>query len=88
MGCPHLTTCFMCAQAAQGGSVNIGRPSSRPASMAISAVSTTTAGTTAGTTFRYRSIYFARYIDWFFTTPLLLLDLMIIAAVPVAVVTW
>ncbi len=31
---------------------------------------------------------FDRYIDWFFTTPLLLLDLMVMAAVPVAVVTW
>ncbi|KAK9865530.1 hypothetical protein WJX84_007493 [Apatococcus fuscideae] len=72
--------------AAQGGSVNIGRPSSHvPGNTAISSGD---AGTTAGTTTRYRSVYFARYIDWVFTTPLLLLDLLVMAAVPVAVVTW
>ena len=30
----------------------------------------------------YRSIYYARYIDWFITTPLLLLDLMLTAGMP------
>lgn len=74
------------AMAAQGGSVNIGRPESR--TVGLSSISTTTARTTAGPTTRYRAIYFARYIDWFFTTPLLLLDLLLIAAVPVAVAMW
>jgi len=30
----------------------------------------------------YRSIYYARYIDWFITTPLLLLDLLLTAGMP------
>jgi bacteriorhodopsin len=30
----------------------------------------------------YRSIYYVRYIDWFITTPLLLLDLMLTAGMP------
>ncbi|KAK9828298.1 hypothetical protein WJX74_007622 [Apatococcus lobatus] len=74
------------AMAAQGGSVNIGRPGSHV--FGNTAISSDGAQTTAGTTTRYRSIYYARYIDWVFTTPLLLLDLMIMAAVPVAVATW
>ena len=74
------------AMAAQGGSLNVGRPSSHvPQNTDISSGA---AGTTAGTTTRYRSVYYARYIDWVFTTPLLLLDLLVMAAVPVAVVTW
>ena len=30
-----------------------------------------------------RQVFFARYIDWAFTTPLLLMDLMFLAAMPV-----
>ncbi|KAK9798164.1 hypothetical protein WJX73_003251 [Symbiochloris irregularis] len=35
-----------------------------------------------------RSVYWARYIDWFLTTPLLLLDLLLIAAVPFGTALW
>lgn len=31
---------------------------------------------------RYREIFYVRYIDWFITTPLLLMDLMLTAAMP------
>jgi bacteriorhodopsin len=31
---------------------------------------------------RYRAIYYVRYIDWFITTPLLLLDLLLTAGMP------
>lgn len=30
----------------------------------------------------YRSIFYVRYIDWFITTPLLLLDLLLTAGMP------
>lgn len=30
----------------------------------------------------YRSIFYVRYIDWFITTPLLLLDLLLTAGLP------
>lgn len=36
----------------------------------------------------YRQIYWARYVDWFFTTPLLLLDILLIAACPVGTAMW
>jgi len=42
----------------------------------------------------YRSVYYVRYIDWFITTPLLLLDLLLTAGMPwptllfVIVVDW
>ena len=35
-----------------------------------------------------RDIFYARYIDWFITTPLLLLDLLLLSAVPVGTVLW
>lgn len=35
-----------------------------------------------------RQIYWARYVDWFFTTPLLLLDILLIAGVPVGTTMW
>lgn len=35
-----------------------------------------------------RDVWYARYIDWFVTTPLLLLDLLMIAAVPVGTALW
>lgn len=31
---------------------------------------------------RYREIFYARYIDWFITTPLLLMDLLLTAGMP------
>lgn len=31
---------------------------------------------------RYREIFYVRYIDWFITTPLLLLDLLLTAGIP------
>ncbi|CAL8467344.1 g6881 [Coccomyxa elongata] len=36
----------------------------------------------------YRDIYYTRYIDWFFTTPLLLLDLILLAGLPLGVTLW
>lgn len=35
-----------------------------------------------------RDVFWARYIDWFFTTPLLLLDLLMLAAVPLGTFIW
>lgn len=35
-----------------------------------------------------RDIYYARYIDWFFTTPLLLLDVILLAGLPLGVTLW
>ena len=35
-----------------------------------------------------RDVFYARYIDWFITTPLLLLDLLLLSAVPVGTVLW
>lgn len=35
-----------------------------------------------------RDIYYARYIDWFFTTPLLLLDIILLAGLPLGVTLW
>ncbi|EXJ58878.1 hypothetical protein A1O7_06308 [Cladophialophora yegresii CBS 114405] len=35
-----------------------------------------------------REIYYARYIDWFITTPLLLLDLMLTAGLPWPTIVW
>lgn len=35
-----------------------------------------------------RDVWYARYIDWFVTTPLLLLDLLMVAAVPVGTALW
>lgn len=37
---------------------------------------------------QYRSIYYARYIDWFITTPLLLLDLLLTAGMPWPTILW
>jgi bacteriorhodopsin len=36
----------------------------------------------------YRSIYYVRYIDWFITTPLLLLDLLLTAGMPWPTLLW
>lgn len=36
----------------------------------------------------YRSIFYARYIDWFITTPLLLMDLLLTAGMPWPTVLW
>lgn len=35
-----------------------------------------------------RQIYWARYVDWAFTTPLLLLDLLLMAACPIGTALW
>lgn len=35
-----------------------------------------------------REIYYVRYIDWFITTPLLLLDLLLTAAMPTPTILW
>lgn len=35
-----------------------------------------------------RSMFYARYIDWFFTTPLLLLDVLLIAGTPFGTTLW
>ncbi len=35
-----------------------------------------------------RQIYWARYVDWVFTTPLLLLDLLLLAACPIGTAMW
>ncbi|EIE22144.1 family A G protein-coupled receptor-like protein [Coccomyxa subellipsoidea C-169] len=35
-----------------------------------------------------RDIYYARYIDWFFTTPLLLLDIILLTGIPIGVTLW
>lgn len=36
----------------------------------------------------YRSIFYVRYIDWFITTPLLLLDLLLTAGMPWPHIAW
>lgn len=36
----------------------------------------------------YRAIYYARYIDWFITTPLLLMDLLLTAGMPWPTILW
>lgn len=36
----------------------------------------------------YREIFYARYIDWVITTPLLLMDLMLTAALPWPTIFW
>ncbi|KAI4907932.1 hypothetical protein J4E90_009340 [Alternaria incomplexa] len=36
----------------------------------------------------YRSIYYVRYIDWFITTPLLLIDLLLTAGMPWPTIMW
>ena len=36
----------------------------------------------------FRQIYWARYVDWFFTTPLLLLDILFLAGVPIGTTLW
>jgi bacteriorhodopsin len=36
----------------------------------------------------YRSIYYVRYIDWFITTPLLLLDLLLTAGMSWPTLLW
>jgi bacteriorhodopsin len=36
----------------------------------------------------YRSIYYVRYIDWFITTPLLLIDLLLTAGMPWPTILW
>lgn len=36
----------------------------------------------------YREVFYARYIDWVVTTPLLLMDLMLTAAVPWPTILW
>ena len=37
---------------------------------------------------RYREIFYVRYIDWFITTPLLLMDLLLTAGMPWPTVLW
>jgi bacteriorhodopsin len=37
---------------------------------------------------QYREIFYVRYIDWFITTPLLLLDLLLTAGVPWQTILW
>jgi len=37
---------------------------------------------------QYRSIFYVRYIDWFITTPLLLLDLLLTAGMPWPTILW
>ncbi|MBO1764723.1 bacteriorhodopsin [Escherichia coli] len=36
----------------------------------------------------YRAIFYARYIDWFITTPLLLMDLLLTAGMPWPTILW
>lgn len=36
----------------------------------------------------YREIFYVRYIDWFITTPLLLLDLLLTAGMPTPTILW
>lgn len=36
----------------------------------------------------YRQVFYARYIDWFITTPLLLLDLLLTAGMPWPTIFW
>lgn len=36
----------------------------------------------------YRDIFYVRYIDWFITTPLLLLDLLLTAGMPWPTILW
>jgi len=35
-----------------------------------------------------RSIYYARYVDWFFTTPLILLDVILMGNVALGATLW
>lgn len=35
-----------------------------------------------------REIFYVRYVDWFITTPLLLMDLLLTAAMPWPTITW
>lgn len=35
-----------------------------------------------------RTIYYARYVDWFITTPLLLLDILLLTGCPIATTLW
>lgn len=35
-----------------------------------------------------REIFYARYIDWFVTTPLLLMDLLLTAGMPWPLILW
>ena len=35
-----------------------------------------------------RSIYYVRYIDWFFTTPLLLLDVILMGNIALGATLW
>lgn len=35
-----------------------------------------------------RAIYYARYVDWSITTPLLLLDILLLAGLPVGDTLW
>lgn len=37
---------------------------------------------------QYRDIFYVRYIDWFITTPLLLLDLLLTAGMPWSTLLW
>lgn len=37
---------------------------------------------------RYRDIFYVRYIDWAITTPLLLLDLLLTAGMPLTMLLW
>ena len=37
---------------------------------------------------KHRLVSQARYIDWFFTTPLLLLDILLIAGTPFGTTLW
>ena len=37
---------------------------------------------------QYREIFYVRYIDWFITTPLLLLDLLLTAGMPWPTILW
>lgn len=36
----------------------------------------------------YRAVYYARYVDWFITTPLLLMDLLLTAGMPWPTILW
>lgn len=37
---------------------------------------------------QYREVFYVRYIDWFITTPLLLLDLLLTAGMPWPTILW
>lgn len=36
----------------------------------------------------YRSIYYARYVDWFFTTPLILMDVILMGNLALGATLW